>query len=256
MSPPSLAMALLEARAAYETGAAVAFGGAFARCLPAGSRRVLVLPGFLAGDASTRPMRKVLGQLGHEVHAWGLGRNLGPTASVVEGLAERVESLTEDGVPLDLVGWSLGGIFAREVAREAPERIGVVVTLGSPIQARGAGDSHARIPFSILEPVHVKEARNRVPSAERSPMPVPATSIYSRTDGIVPWQDCLAVESATVENVEVFASHCGMGANLATSYVIADRLAAAGKEWRPFEAPMPLRALFPAAPSYRLKASA
>ncbi|MEO1055493.1 MAG: thioesterase domain-containing protein [Actinomycetota bacterium] len=253
---PHPTLTALEARSAYEAGATLTLGKTVATWWPRGRRRVLVLPGFLAGDASTLLMRRTLGQLGHEVHRWRLGINLGPTPALIERLVARIEELTDDAQPLDLIGWSLGGIFALEIAREVPERVGVVVTLGTPIQASGPKNSHAHLPFSMLEPFHEPSVRAQIPSVHRPPIPVPTTSIYSRSDGIVRWQDCLAVPSAGVENVEVVASHIGMGANLAALYVVADRLAAAESGWQPFSPPRWLRSVYPAPRAYRVAGAA
>ena len=244
---PSALRALLELRVAPELGAFVASAPALTRLLPRGhGRPVLVLPGFMAGDPSTAPLRALLRSLDHDVHGWGLGRNIGPTDSVLDGLVHKVDELDERGGPIDIVGWSLGGIYARELARIAPQAVRQVITLGSPFQTSGPQESNAGAAFAALRDRHSERAIvPRLPSWAREPMPVPATSIYTKGDGIVHWHQCLNREMRNTENVEVYGSHCGLGYNPAALFVVADRLAQLEFEWAPFRAPPTLRTLFP-----------
>lgn len=112
----------MEVRAAPEFGAFAATAAAMRALLPRAPHRrhVLVLPGFMAGDASTKPLRMLLDTLGYETQGWGLGTNLGPTTAIIDGLIDLIERLEGDRGPIDIIGWSLGGIFAREMARLAP----------------------------------------------------------------------------------------------------------------------------------------
>jgi len=240
--------ALLEIRAATELGAFAATAPAMAALLPrAGAdRHVLVLPGFMAGDASTKPLRSLLGSLGYDTLGWGLGRNIGPTADIVEGLIELIERLDREKGPIDIIGWSLGGLFAREIARLAPATTRQVITLGSPFQTTGPEQSNASTAFTALRSRHSDHFTiPRIPSWAREPMEVPTTSIYTKGDGIVSWHQCLNRDLPDTENVEIYGSHCGLGHNPAAIYVIADRLAQKDHEWTPFVPPLALRALYP-----------
>jgi hypothetical protein len=206
---------------------------------------VLVLPGLGATDVSTRGLRGVLRRLDYHVHGWQLGRNVGPTAKAVSGMRERLDDLTDRyGRTVTVIGWSLGGIYARELARQSPEQVRQVVTLGSPIRLARTDQSRASWLYSRYSHLHVTDGN--VPlERERAPLRVPATSIYSRFDGIVAWQSCLAAPSPHSENVAVLGSHLGLGHNPAVIWVVADRLAQPEGQWKPFRAPTLLRAAFP-----------
>jgi pimeloyl-ACP methyl ester carboxylesterase len=194
---------------------------------------VLVLPGFLAPEFSTAPLRRFLRALGYDARGWKLGVNRGPSDAVRAGLDARLRYLYErHGRKVSLVGWSLGGIYARELARAHPDRVRCVITLATPFRDITASHASRLIP---LRPDgrslhHAHELR----AALRRPLPVPTTSIYSKTDGIVHWQGCLEEPGPGRENVEVACSHTGMGFHLGAYRVIADRLAQPEGGWRPY----------------------
>jgi pimeloyl-ACP methyl ester carboxylesterase len=219
---------------------------------------VLVLPGLLADDTSTRALRTVLRRLGYRVHGWRLGRNIGPTAVCVQGMRDRIDDLSDRyGRPVSLVGWSLGGIFARDLARRTPDSVRQVVTLGSPFRLTRHTQSRASKVFDRYSHLHVEHwALPLEPDGE--PLPVPATSIYSHFDGIVHWQTCLDTPGERCENIAVMASHLGLGHNPAAIWAIADRLAQPEGTWQPFKPPAFLRPAFPRpdAPSAALPAAA
>ena len=245
---PHPLLALLEVRAAPELGFFAATAPAMAALLPRANvdRHVLVLPGFMAGDSSTAPLRRLLGTLGYQTHGWGLGRNIGPTAEIVEGLVHLIERLDREKGPIDVIGWSLGGLFAREIARLAPATVRQVITLGSPFQTTGPDESNASAAFTALRSRHSDDIMiPRIPSWAREPMEVPTTSVYTKGDGIVSWHQCLNRDLPETENVEVYGSHCGLGHNPAATFVIADRLAQANDDWTPFRPPRPMRSFFP-----------
>jgi pimeloyl-ACP methyl ester carboxylesterase len=196
---------------------------------------VLVLPGFAAADDSTSVLRRYLKRLGYGAHPWLLGRNLGPDGRVREGLLRRVEELTRRyDRKLSLVGWSLGGIYARELAKRMPGHVRQVVTMGSPFGDAGGASNDSRLFewFSGGPP-----GRDRAPLAEqlRTPPDVPSTAIFSKTDGIAHWSACLEPETDHTENIEVPGSHCGLGFNPLVLFAIADRLSQPLGDWRPFD---------------------
>jgi pimeloyl-ACP methyl ester carboxylesterase len=237
----------LELPRALAEGVLFASSERILRWLPAGDGHpVVVLPGFLGDDHSTTALRYHLRCLGYVTHGWRLGRNYGPTAAVVEGLAALVSNLADrHGCTVSIVGWSLGGIYARELASTRPELVRTVTTLASPFRALDARDTRADRWYQRYEEMHLAAYRppNYLPPA--GPLAVPSTAIYTRTDGVVAWRDCLEVPGATSENIEVVGSHCGLGHHPAVIYAVSDRLARPEGEWAPFRPPAALRWLFP-----------
>lgn len=207
---------------------------------------VLVLPGLWGGDASTLLLRRYLGWLGYSVSGWRLGANLGPTEAVVSGLRDRLETLADSsGSRVSLVGWSLGGLYAHELARKSPGSVRQVVTLGSPVRlARRSGRAASQV-FDAMSHLHVTPSMVARPWAEPGPLRVPATAVYTRSDGVVPWQSCLLPPGRRRQNIEVRGSHSGLVNNPTVLHLLADRLARPERSWRPF-APGPLvRHLYP-----------
>lgn len=220
----------------------------FLRVLGRGDQHpVLVLPGFSASDQSTVPLRSALRAQGYWAHSWHLGRNLGPTSRIVNGMRDRLEELhTEHGRGVTLVGQSLGGVFARQLAREHPEMVRQVITLGSPYRMMAGDRSTAQPLWEQVQHLHDGDFPwQDVAEHERPPLTVPATSIYSRTDGVAPWQTCIDEVREFAENIEVHGSHVGMGVSPAVVVAILDRLAQPEGDWRPFAAPVGLRSWYP-----------
>ena len=235
---PSLTLFALEQRGLFELGAMLA-ASPFLRAVGRGDRHpVLVLPGFTTSDSAMRPMRWFLRGQGYWVHGWGLGSNVGPTPEVVAGLTERLVSLhARHGVKVSLVGISLGGIFARELARLHPAAVRQVITLGSPFRLRPRPGDRSNVSYlyerlayryvSMTDDADVEED-------ERAPLEMPVTSIYSRSDGVAPWSACLEVASGQRENIEVQSSHSGLAVHPAALMAVADRLALPEDSWTPF----------------------
>ena len=234
-----------------EPGRAVADFGLYLAARPLAARLprgdghpVLVLPGLLADDRSTLALRGVLRRLGYAVHGWGLGRNIGPTALCVTGIRDKMAQLTERyDQPVSVIGWSLGGIFARDLARRSPDSVRQVITLGSPFRLARFSQTRAAKVFDRYSHLHVE--RRTLPLEPDGPLPVPATSIYSHFDGIVHWQTCLDTPGERCENIAVMASHLGLGHHPASIWAITDRLAQPAGTWAPFKAPLFLRPAFP-----------
>lgn len=244
---PSQWLQLAEARAWFELTAFLASSPAL-RLMGRGDRHpVLVLPGFTQGDRSTIPLRRAIRSQGFWTHGWRLGRNLGPTDEVLEGIHARLATLHErHGQQVSLVGWSLGGIYAREMARASPEAVRMVITLGSPFRMTLADRSAVSALVDQLSDRFREDVLNfALREADKPPLPVPSTAIYSRTDGVVRWHLCIDEESDLHENIEVRGSHSGLGWNPATAYAVLDRLAQPEDDWRRFSAPLPLRRLYP-----------
>jgi hypothetical protein len=236
-SPPSLFWTLAEGRAVFELGWFMTLRPLMKRLKRGDGHPVIVLPGFLASDGSTRPLRGLLDDLNYMSYAWGMGRNLhfdDEREAELLALLDRVHD--DHGEKVSIVGWSLGGIFAREIAKNRPDKVRCVISLGSPIRAPRDYSNARRLYDQINGPPEVKEAA-RIAQLN-TPPPVPTTSIYSKTDGIVSWQGSIqdpCPKNPYTENVEIPASHFGIGVNPFAMYVIADRLSQAEDEWSPFD---------------------
>ena len=214
--------------------------------LPGGDRHpVMVLPGLMGSDASTLVLRRILRGLGYPTHRWRQGVNIGPTRKILDGMHDRVQLLADQHAqPVSLIGWSLGGIFARRLARERPEAVRQVITLGGPFGLTDKRQSRANALYEVNADRHAERWELPIPS-EREPLTVPSTAIYSRLDGIVAWGTALGQAGPRAENIEVWASHLGMALNPAVIWAIADRLAQPAGAWKPFRPPLYLRGVFP-----------
>jgi pimeloyl-ACP methyl ester carboxylesterase len=232
--PPSRLLLLLEGRAIPELAAFVGALPLLRLITPRGDGHpVLVLPGLLASDASTRALRGFLKSHGYGAHGWRQGRNLGPRAGVEQQLLDRIKELADRyGRKVSVVGWSLGGLYARQAAKRAPDAVRLVITLGSPFTGHPRATNAWRI-YEYASGRRADEPHGAGPLSE--PPPVPTTSIFSRTDGICAWQCCVEREGPQTESIEIEGSHCGLGHHPAAVYAIADRLAQPEGDWRPFD---------------------
>jgi len=195
---------------------------------------VIIFPGLAADKRSLVPMRNCFEDLGYAVYDWEQGFNTGPQGDVdawLENLAEHVRGVaTLHGRRVSLIGWSLGGIYAREIAKIRAPLVRQVVTLGTPFPGNGR-DNNAAWLYRLLNgslPIVDDKLAVRL----RTTPPVPTTSIYSRSDGIVAWQTCLLDGSVEAENVEVDGSHMGMAWNTHVLRIVADRLSQPEGAWQ------------------------
>jgi pimeloyl-ACP methyl ester carboxylesterase len=235
LRPPSLFLMLAEARSLLEFNASLLLSPLLMRAPKGDGHPVLALPGFLASDLSMAPLRRYLKQLGYDTYAWKMGRNLGGIASRRNALKSLLTEIhTTTGRKVSIVGWSLGGIYARDLALQMPDMVRSVITLGSPF----ANDVRATNATRLYEALsgETVEHNSELTQAIAGDLPVPVTSIYSRTDGIVNWRTSLLRPSDTAENIEVhLASHIGLGVNAAALWAVADRLAQTEGEFHPFD---------------------
>lgn len=239
ITPPSKLLALTELPRALAELGSLPWASPLLMTAPRGDGHpVLVLPGFITSDVSTSLLRRYLAALGHDAHAWELGRNLGPKAIGRQGerLVERLRTIHErTGRTVSLVGWSLGGVMARQVARRLPDAVRQVISLGSPF-AGNPSATNVRQAYEDLTGQRLTDPDTIAQLSESATVPpVPSTAIYTRGDGIVAWQNCVEPAAATTDNIEVVGSHCGLGVNPAVLYAVADRLAQPEGEWKPFE---------------------
>src|SRR6476469_711990 len=235
LSPPSRTLMFLEGRAISELGAFLGALPLLSLAPKGDGHPVMVLPGLVASDASTRPLRSFLGSRGYAVSGWRQGRNLGLREGVQHAMVDLVHELNDmQGCKVSLVGWSLGGLYARQLAKMMPERVRSVITLGSPF----AGSPHSTNAWRVYEMASGRRADGedaRFGGSLTTAPPVPTTAIFSRTDGICAWQGCREEATTMSESIEVESSHCGMGHHPAVVYAVADRLAQAEGEWSPFD---------------------
>ena len=242
-SKPSFINLLREGRILFEMGITTLMMPALMAAPKGDGHPVMVLPGFLASDISTIPLRKFLRLKGYKDEGWGLGRNMGK--HIVDGKRVVSDELIDQVIRLSvihnqkvsLVGWSLGGILAREVARIVPDCVRQVITLGSPFNGpEGAAPMAARM-FKLLNRDLV-EKEIHLAHEIFVPPPVPSSAIFSRSDGIVSWQSCVNkqdVLNKQTENIEVQGSHIGLGYNHQAFWIVANRLAQAEGQWQPFQ---------------------
>ena len=233
VDPPSRLLLLAEGRALWEAGAALALWPLLQLTPRGDGHPVLVLPGLVASDMSTRLLRRYLEGRGYDAHGWGLGRNLGPREGIEDGMIAKLEALhAKSGRKVSLIGWSLGGVYARLLAARHPQWVRSVVTLGSPF----TGSARATNAWRVYEGVSGQSAEDprRMKQVRPTP-PVPTTSIFSRSDGVVAWRCSVEEPGPQSENIEVIASHLGLGAHPAVLYALADRLAQPEGQWKPFD---------------------
>jgi pimeloyl-ACP methyl ester carboxylesterase len=234
LRPPSRALMLLEGRAIPEFGAFLSALPLLSLAPRGDGHPVLVLPGLVTSDVSTGPLRAFLKRQGYAVSGWGLGRNFGPRPGIVDGMRELLREMNEStGRKVSVVGWSLGGVYARQLAKMEPDRVRSVITLGSPFGGQPTATNAWRV-YEFVSGKRAADSDEQFGGALAAPPPVPTTAIFSRTDGICAWQVCTEKPSPRAENIEVQGSHCGLGHNPSVVYAIADRLAQAEGEWKPF----------------------
>ena len=217
---------------------------------------VILFPGLGTNDQALAPLRDRCRALGYNALGWGRGYNTGPHGDFELWLSDLAAHLDTLLAPFaqtaTLIGWSLGGLYARELAKLKPHLVRQVITFGTPFNAQ-ADHTNVGWVFRLLSGTEL-QFDPALSARLRTPPPLPTTSIYSRADGIVAWQTCLHEEAAPeVEDVEIGGSHTGMGWNRAVLAVVADRLAQPAGRWRPYvrKRPVPPAGLALFSPNWR-----
>lgn len=199
------------------------------------ARTVLVIPGFMATDHLTAPLRGSLARAGHRVHPVGLGPMVGLTDAILDGLLARIDELADrSGGSITVIGWSFGGLLARWVAHERPELVEYVITVGSPWRPEGELTRSTAMFRRSARRHGLADRAAEVVGTLRETVPAPVTALYSTTDGMVPWRACRAEEGPGRENVAVPSSHFGLVSNPLVIAVLRERLAQDPPQREPF----------------------
>ena len=233
---------LAEPRAVVEWQSFYAMRGLLKRLPKGDGHPVIVFPGFVSSDNATRPLRGLLKDLGYETYGWGLGMNVLFGDAVEEEMIALVREVAKKtGKKVSLIGWSLGGLYAREVAKVCADEVRCVISMGSPISGKPEhSNAHGLFKAFNGEPTDIDYTRYF--QLHKAP-PVPTTSIFSHSDGIVAWEGSLQKEGDTTESIVVPASHLGMGVNPLVMYLLSDRLSQPEGNWTKFK-PKGLKRLF------------
>ena len=237
--PPALGYAIAELPRALFELVCLLPAHVFLKRAPRGDGHpVITLPGYRSDDTAMLALRRYLARWGYAPYPWGLGANLGIGYQRIDyekRMLEKLESIVEKhGEPATLIGWSQGGVIAREVTKQKPELVRQVIVLGSPL----ADAPEATTLFRILRRTSAEEITNELMSVMRevaSPLPnVRCICIYSNSDGIVSADIAQDLVSPNVENIRVSSSHLGMAVNPVVLFIIADRLSQPEDDWKPF----------------------
>ena len=210
--------------------------------LPGGDGHpVLVLPGMLSGDFFYKNFRRHIEEKGYKAHPWNNGVNMGFSQKTIGALSARLEEVYQESGQrkVTIIGHSLGGIYGRELAREFPDMVRDVITMGSPFGSMTGGDGIPDLLRKIFNWFSGNAAWRDNAELDRrglTPPPVPTTSVYSKDDPIIKWQSCLNPATALTENVEVSTTHVGLTFARPSLIVLFDRLAQKEGDWKRFDA--------------------
>ncbi len=246
IDPPSSWLFAAESRAIWEFWAGVSLYAPLKLMSKQGDGHpVLVLPGLGASDISTSLLRKFIDSLGYVSYAWELGRNRGfqdETHAALQGRLNVINNTHQQKV--SIIGQSLGGVYARELAKSAPHQVRQVITLGSPFSGHPLASTGVRA-YEWFTGEHMEDQDYDRYHAIRVKPPVPTTSVYSKLDGIVAWKCSIETGTDQAENIHLRGgSHCGMASNPAALYLLANRLSQQEEHWQPFEPKGAARALY------------
>lgn len=212
LSAPGRFGKVLEARAVLET-LALPPSALWLLLQPRGDQRqVMFVPGFLADDISTWPLRRYLQALGYSTSGWSLGRNKGQPEADAHRLVEHLETVRRTEEPITLVGWSLGGVIAREVARLMPDAVREVITMGTPVEG-GPKYTIAADRFASDNNIDLDAFEQHVHRVNSETLTQPLTVIYSKSDGVVGWRAAIDRYNPHARHVRVRGSHLGLGTN-------------------------------------------
>ncbi|MBB3047264.1 pimeloyl-ACP methyl ester carboxylesterase [Litorivivens lipolytica] len=235
---PNLFSAFLELRALIEATAAASFQPLLRNIAKGNGQPVIVVPAFMTGDGGTALLRRYLNASGFKSYGWNQGRNTGIRQAFLDNLLAQIETVSEQhgGASVSLVGWSLGGVYARAAANAKPELVRQVITLGSPFNVATTDSISGGVAklYEFLNPGGLSDPMLSAADTWRQSPPVPSTAIYSTGDGVADWHYCVDEPGYQTENVKVPGSHMGLTHNAAVMYAVAERLAQKEGSWAPF----------------------
>jgi len=232
--PPKLWWTLTEPRAVIDLASFYAARRRLKKLPKGDGHPVMVMPGFLSNDGATVPLRSLLRDLGYRTYGWGQGQNRVIDEEVLGRVTAKLKrTYAKNGRKVSLIGWSLGGVVAREMAKRNPDIVRAVITLGSPISGQ----------FEHTPAYKIYTSMNGLPSEEdqefyltiKDPPPVPCTSIYSKSDGIIAWRHSLQEDTPLTENIQIGVGHFGMGVSPVVMKILADRLAQPDGKWTKYK---------------------
>ena len=232
---PNIGMLGMEPLRAVLEFARLQFIPSAPQATPGDGHAVVLFPGLGTDRHYMKPLARHCERLGYVAYDWGRGRNVGPKGPVgpwIGHLAKEMEAMLSRHPDATFIGWSLGGIYARELAKAMPGRVRQVITLGSPF-SRINDSTNVGWLYELLTGSSTRISRDFARSL-RTPPPVPNTSIYSRSDGVVAWKACVGDAYANSENIEVASSHLGLVWHPEVFRIVADRLAQPRGQWAPF----------------------
>jgi pimeloyl-ACP methyl ester carboxylesterase len=224
LEPPPLSGLIRETRALLELPRLMFRVPELARQPRGRGEPVILLPGYGAGDGSTVILKSYLRLLGYRVRGWGLGRNSGDVPDLLPRVLRRIGSFAhKTQQQVRLIGWSLGGYLAREAARERPDLVHRVITLGTPVIG---GPKYTVVARRFhRRGVDIEAIEAEIELRNQISLRTPVTAIYSRADAVVAWEACIDHNGTDVEHVEVRTTHCGFGFSAEVYKIIAQRLA-------------------------------
>ena len=188
-------------------------------------RSIVLLPGFTSPELAMQPLALYLKFLGYDASTWGLGINSGKVDALTRSFGARVEAMAErSSQPVTLIGWSLGGVIARETARLFEDSVREVITMGSPLIGGAKYTSVGKL-YAIKEGMDIDAFEHEVHARNSVGLSQPLTAIYSKSDGVVGWQAARDVYNAHARNIEVRSTHFGLGTNAKVWRIVADTLA-------------------------------
>jgi pimeloyl-ACP methyl ester carboxylesterase len=233
--PPPLSLTLIGAAAHFVPIRPGTVSAAVKKAPRGDGHPILVVPSFLRSDRHTASLRRFLMGCGYEAYGWKLGINIGPTATALDGIERLLmEVEARHGRKVSLIGHSLGGVIARELAKQYPDKVRQLILLASPIRLPTA--SPLEPVYKLLSRWHRIDAAASIDELNAPPRAVPVTALYTKSDGIVSWQSCLEVEGPARESIAIRGSHGTMVRNQAAWRIIAERLAQREGEWRRYRA--------------------
>ncbi|MEH6548974.1 MAG: hypothetical protein V7711_11075 [Pseudomonadales bacterium] len=235
---PGVMQSLLEFRAGVEGIALLGSYRVLLKATPGNGDPVLVIPGFTATDNGTFFLRRYLEKIGYDCYGWELGPNQGLSELQFQQLEQRLDDIyQETGRAVSVIGWNLGGLYARALAGRHSHKVKRVISLAAPFalpSLNGVSEALSRLYSHYNSDGDIDALFNNASEFwERSP-PVPSSSIYSEGDGVINWRFCLDEPGRQTENIRVMGSHLGLLVNPLVFSVIADRLAEDVEHWRPF----------------------